>query len=237
MLIESLTIADAWERSIIALLSRYSHNSSDLLPTERGSNSIEIQNLQLQIESPMQEKRLSNLSQCTEYVEQYSRQLLDQSYLNQVYSRITQLSANNSEILNQQEEIVLKLHDEWYTRRAVISTWMPLQDIGSEHPPCICLLQYYIREESLCLTSFLRSNDAWLCAPVDMIALTNMQRTVADALSIKVGTYCHFAVSYHIYDPPISSPDRLPSLCHGNPYVQEQKKGALVQIEIILSMG
>jgi thymidylate synthase (methanogen type) len=197
--ISASTIAKAWEKSIVLLLSHYK-DSECLVPTERGAGAIEIDNVVLKIANPMAEKRISNLCPHQEYAETYSKQLFDQSYHFQVYSRITQLRVGTRKKINQHESIVSKLRDAWYSRRGIITIWTPSEDLNSEHPPCVCLLQYYIRGNKLCLTSFYRSNDAWLCAPGDMIAITNMQKEVAEMLEISPGPYTHFAVSYHIYD-------------------------------------
>lgn len=202
MMIETTTLAEAWEQSIIFLLSSYKSKEKplELIPTERGAKSIEVENIMMRIEKPLAEDRISKLYPNNDYLEKYSKQLLDQKYHNQVYSRITQLETKLGKIVDQQSEVVAKLKNSWYSRRSVISVWDPSEDIYSDHPPCICLLQFYIRNKKLCVSSFYRSNDAWLCAPADMIAITDMQKGVAAKLSMPVGSYNHVAVSYHIYD-------------------------------------
>ncbi len=197
--IASRTIATAWEKSILLLLSQYS-TKRKTIPTETGSNSIEIQNMVLEIANPMGEKRLSDLYRRWEFMETYKKELFDQDYFAQVYSRITQLKTKGKIVVNQQQSVISRLAENWYSRRGVIGIWNPPEDLVNERPPCVCSLHYYIREEKLCLTSFYRSNDAWLFAPLDMIAITDMQKEVAKELKKTVGSYTHFAVSYHIYD-------------------------------------
>lgn len=198
MLIKSTTLSEAWEKSIEYLL-RMKQNGEELIPTERGDLALEATNVLLKIEKPMAGNRISPKYPHERYSEDYSMHLFDQGYNQQVYSRITNIIIGNTDAINQSEELVSKLKNEWFSRRAVISLWNPFEDIHSAHPPCICLLQFIIRNKQLCLTSTYRSNDAWLCAPSDMIAITNLQKNIADKLGFSVGYYAHFAVSYHIY--------------------------------------
>lgn len=198
MLIETKTLAEAWEKSIKEMITRYKQGEK-LIPTERGDLALEANNILLKIEKPIANKRISAMYPYQKFSEDYSLHLFDQGYHKQVYSRITDITIDNKKNLNQADEIVIKLKKEWFSRRAVISLWSPFEDIHSEHPPCICLLQFLIRNNRLCLTSTYRSNDAWLCAPADMVAITNMQKNIAEKLDLQVGYYSHFAVSYHIY--------------------------------------
>lgn len=192
------TIAKVWEKSINEIINHYSY-CKNFVPTERGIHAIELLNVVLEIKKPLSKKRVSDYYSNKDYIKKYSKYLLNQNHQNQVYSRISKL-ANKDLKINQKIEIVEKLKKVWYSRRCVISIWLPLEDLHSNHPPCICLLQFFLRQNNLFLTSFFRSNDAWLHAPVDILALTNLQKEIADNLSVGVGTYTHFAVSYHIYD-------------------------------------
>lgn len=198
MLIKSITLAEAWERSIKEMVIRYKEGER-LVPTERGDLSLEANNILLKIDKPLADKRISAMYPYQKFSEDYSLHLFDQGYHKQVYSRITDIAIDNNKKLNQTNEIIKKLKMEWFSRRAVISVWNPFEDIHSEHPPCICLLQFLVRDKRLCLTCTYRSNDAWLCAPADMIAITNMQKDIAEKLDLQIGCYSHFAVSYHIY--------------------------------------
>jgi thymidylate synthase (methanogen type) len=198
MLIEEITISEAWEKSIIEMLKKFK-KGKELVPTERGDMALEFENILLKIKKPLADDRISTRYPYQDFSRDYSLHLFDQGYHQQVYSRITETSYDKKNYINQIDEIVKKLKNEYFSRRGVVSLWNPFEDIHSDHPPCICLLQFYIRRETLCLTSTYRSNDAWLCAPADMVAITNMQINVAEKVEKPVGIYSHFAVSYHIY--------------------------------------
>jgi thymidylate synthase len=49
------------------------------------------------------------------------------------------------------------------------------------------------------MNAIVRSNDAWGQALDDIYHLIKIQEKVAKELSIPVGVYTHFAMSYHIY--------------------------------------
>ena len=59
------------------------------------------------------------------------------------------------------------------------------------------------------MTSILRSNDAWGQALNDMYELIMIQKDMATRLQLKVGTYSHFAMSYHLY-----TKDRIDALVY-----------------------
>ncbi len=208
MFIVATTIAEAWEKSIKEMLLKLEEGQA-LVPTERGDMALEAENVHLKILKPLADERLSIHYPYRDFSNDYSLHLFDQGYHQQVYSRITETTYDNINFTNQIDEVVKKLKKENFSRRGVISLWDPFEDTHSDHPPCICLLQFYIRHDELFLTSTYRSNDAWLCAPADIIAITNMQKKVATDLNKPVGEYNHFAISYHIYSSDIAMAKKI----------------------------
>lgn len=198
MEIRSTTIAEAWEKSILAILHCY-NATGDTVITERDTTSIEIENMVMHIERPLQEPRRSFFHPNPEYLETYLNNTLDFKYQHDVHSRMlcTEYADTN---INQLVEAVQRLKNNWYSSKAVITVWDPYVDLSSNHPPCTCLVQLYIRRNKLNMTSYFRSNDAWLCSLGDMIALTNLQNQISNELGIEVGTYTHIACFYHIYE-------------------------------------
>lgn len=203
MEIAAENIATAWEKSVIAILKMYLQKGEKII-TERDTVSIEIENMCISVEKPMDEPRVSEYHPNREFLNSYSNNLLDYRYQKHVYSRIIRTEMDNSNI-NQLDAVIEKLDAQWYTTRGVVAIWDPYIDTYQGHPPCTTQLQFYVRDNRLNLTSYFRSNDAWLCANGDMVALTNLQKTVADKLGIEVGRYTHFACCYHIYEYDISA--------------------------------
>ena len=192
------TIAEAWEASIYEVVKCYLEKG-ELILTERDTTSIEIENMMIHIAEPMSEPRHSSIHPNPSYLEAYSKNILDFKYQKDVYSRIVKTGFGETNI-NQLDKAINLLKSNWYTTKAIITVFDPYIDTDSEHPPCTCLLQFLIRNKHLNLTSYFRSNDAWLCAHGDMLAMTNLQKKVADELEIEIGSYTHIAGCYHIYE-------------------------------------
>lgn len=73
-------------------------------------------------------------------------------------------------------------------------------DIKSSDPACLQSIQYFIRNNRLHCKVLFRSNDAFRATFMNAFALIMLQKRVADALGLEVGTYVHRANSFHIYE-------------------------------------
>lgn len=110
--------------------------------------------------------------------------------------------------LRQQLPFVLgRLQADPATRQAVCTIWNPaydLQDTETHTPPrdlpCTVALTFRIRDGKLTLKVHMRSNDAWLGLPYDLIQFTLLQCTVANVLRLPVGAYVHHVDSLHVYE-------------------------------------
>ena len=110
---------------------------------------------------------------------------------------------------DQIETMCQKLAEVPYTRRAQAVTWKVWEDNDCYDPPCLQSLWGRITEENgkrfLNLNARFRSNDAYKAAFMNMFALVQLQKKIAERVSdisgqtIHIGRYCHFADSYHIY--------------------------------------
>ena len=96
--------------------------------------------------------------------------------------------------------------------------------------PCTCVLQFLRRGGKLHLLATMRSNDAYKGLPHDVFSFTMMQEIMACALGVDVGTYKHFAGSFHLYDENRGAAERflgegfqstqraMPTMPQGNPW-------------------
>lgn len=84
------------------------------------------------------------------------------------------------------------------SRRAVIHIKEP-SDKESKDVNCTVCLQFFIRDEKLYCTTYMRSNDIWLGYPYDVFQFTCMQILMSMELGIELGTYTHIAGSLHLY--------------------------------------
>ncbi len=70
----------------------------------------------------------------------------------------------------------------------------------SKDTPCTVAWHFMIRGGALNLTVFMRSNDAWLGTPYDILSFTTIQRAVAAVIGVPVGHYHHVVSNLHLYD-------------------------------------
>jgi thymidylate synthase len=101
---------------------------------------------------------------------------------------------------DQWEEVKKELQDNPKSRRAVIHIKSPYDDINSKDVNCTVCLQFFIRDEKLYLTTYMRSNDLWMGFPYDVFQFTCMQIRMAMELNIDIGTYTHIVGSLHLYE-------------------------------------
>jgi thymidylate synthase len=102
-----------------------------------------------------------------------------------------------------------KLAETPHTRRAQAVTWKVWEDTDCYDPACLQSLWGRMTEEGdgwvLNLNARFRSNDAYKAAFMNIFALVQLQKKMAERISqllneaVKVGRYCHMADSYHIY--------------------------------------
>jgi thymidylate synthase len=96
------------------------------------------------------------------------------------------------------------------TRQAVVSLWTGQEhDATSRDVPCTTTLQFFIRGDALYLRVTMRSNDAWLGLPYDLMMFSCLQRTLACALGVEPGEYTHSVGSMHLYERDLDAAYRV----------------------------
>jgi thymidylate synthase len=112
--------------------------------------------------------------------------------------------------VNQIDHIIKTLAQAGYSRRAQAITWIPSDDIDSEHPPC--LQRIWCRtttgsdgRQILNMNAHWRSRDLYKAWFMNAYALTDLQKIIAQQISAKinepvaVGRYVDITDSLHIY--------------------------------------
>ena len=107
--------------------------------------------------------------------------------------------AKPGEVIDQIQFVIDDLKRNPSSRRAVILV-RSADDVYSDDPACLQHIQYLIRGGKLDCKVLFRSNDACKASYMNMYALIMLQKRVADALGLPVGTYTHRANSYHCYE-------------------------------------
>ena len=92
------------------------------------------------------------------------------------------------------------------TRQAVIHIKEPSNE-ESKDVNCTVCLQFFIRDNKLYMTTYMRSNDLWMGFPYDVFQFTNLQIMIAMILGVEIGTYTHVAGSLHLYARNVKEKD------------------------------
>jgi thymidylate synthase len=112
--------------------------------------------------------------------------------------------------VNQIQYIIDYLAEAGHSRRAQAVTWMPTADPQTDDPPCLqriwCrLIRNDADEWVLNMNTHWRSRDLYKAWFMNVYALTDLQRTMAEAIAAKrgepvhVGRYVDISDSLHIY--------------------------------------
>lgn len=101
-----------------------------------------------------------------------------------------------------------RLRQDPSTRRACMTFWEDSKDLtqeGLHDYPCTMHVNFRVRFGHLDMTIVMRSNDAWLGYPYDIVQFCVLQSTMAAFLKLSVGHYTHIAHSFHIYERDVES--------------------------------
>ncbi len=108
---------------------------------------------------------------------------------------------------SQFEKVIELLEKCKDSRRAVIAIYAEEDLINDDNRdiPCTCTLQFFIRQNRLHLTCYMRSNDAALGLVHDIFSFTLIQeimlaRLISKYPELELGEYTHIVGSLHIYD-------------------------------------
>lgn len=112
--------------------------------------------------------------------------------------------------INQIQYIIDYLSQAGHSRRAQAITWMPTADPVTDDPPCLqriwCrLLANEDGELTLNMNTHWRSRDLYKAWFMNVYALTDLQKTIADGIAenkgvpVQVGRYVDISDSLHIY--------------------------------------
>jgi thymidylate synthase len=119
-------------------------------------------------------------------------------------------TSSSIEKVDQIQYIIDCLSQTGHSRRAQAITWMPTADPDTEHPPCLqriwCrLTANEAGELSLNMNTHWRSRDLYKAWFMNVYAITDLQRVIAERISqkrgepVKVGRYVDISDSLHIY--------------------------------------
>jgi len=116
----------------------------------------------------------------------------------------------DGKVVDQLDYIIKKLSETPYSRRAQGITWNPGIDPETDDPPCLQRIWFRIVQLddgrlSLNMNTHWRSRDAYKASFMNIFALTDLQRVIAEEVSknikkdVLVGRYVDISDSFHIY--------------------------------------
>ena len=102
---------------------------------------------------------------------------------------------------NQIDTVIRLLKIDNDTRRAVLNlNYANKNVITTKDEPCTVCIQFFIRNNKLHTTVYMRSNDLYTGFPYDILFFTELPKYIAAQLNIKTGEYTHIVGSLHFYD-------------------------------------
>ena len=105
---------------------------------------------------------------------------------------------------HQLDKVVAMLKSNKNTRQAVISIYDGKEiDTYAKDTPCTYAVQFTVLNDKLEMSVLMRSNDLWYGFCNDQYCFASLQETVAERLSMKIGSYYHFAHNLHLYNEKI----------------------------------
>ena len=99
---------------------------------------------------------------------------------------------------DQVQWVIDRLRDDPASRSATITTFEPTLD--TTYIPCVSMLDFWIPEGSVDLVVYAHSIDFGSKGYGNLVQLAELQRTVASALGLPVGTLTFIVKSAHVYE-------------------------------------
>lgn len=202
-IIQAPTLKRAHELAIKTVLEK-----GYIVKSENNEMTIEYDSLCLVVQHPLTDPMFSDRSRFKqEFLTRYTDNLIkgcnntfEYDYHERLFAWGDKLThAGRYVTTDQIRYIIEKLSRHPESRRALAVTWIPSVDETREDVPCLQLVQCAIRDNVLNMKVVFRSNDILSAAGSNMYALVYLQKHIADALNVNVGTYEHIALIPHIY--------------------------------------
>lgn len=105
--------------------------------------------------------------------------------------------------INQWDRIIKLLRDDdAASKRAVIQIFDPDEVLDSSNIDLTCTLglQFFVRENKLYLSAFMRANDCFRGIVSDVFSFTFIQELLAAELDLEMGSYYHNVGTLHTFD-------------------------------------
>lgn len=206
--VEGDVLPESWEKSLLLLHERGIKSRKESYTKKSGVDEILEASMKIIVNKPLEEPRIhvgcEGLMSLAEYVDEVLQGTKD-DYIGRgwdyTYHQRLFAYQQAAERIDQISQIIQKLKPTTFSNRAQATTWMPWKDYTVAGPPCLqriwCKI---IDDEWLEMHTSWRSRDAYNAAFMNMYAMIELQKMIADKLAVKVGRYVDDSDSYHVYD-------------------------------------
>jgi thymidylate synthase len=101
--------------------------------------------------------------------------------------------------IDQLQNCINMIKRDPYSRRIILSSWIP-QDIDKMAlPPCHCFIQFYVNNNELSGQMYQRSADIGLGLPYNMASYSLLLHLIAKETNLKATKFIHIIGDSHIY--------------------------------------
>jgi len=195
LLVKGTTLPEAYHNALVAL----HENNNELACPDYNTRQKEA-SMTFVVEEPLNEPMISKLFiGGPRELEQYRQEMLD-GILDFEVAKGNWAYTYHQRIEKQIPWLIDELKRNPDTRRAILIVRDWEYDITSDSPACLQLLQFLIRNNKLHLKIVMRSNDAAKATFMNAFAFIMLQKRVAEAVNVSVGTYTHRSHSFHVYE-------------------------------------
>ncbi len=211
-------IPEAWENAVIAVWKNGIEIKTEY--DKKGDPPSKDCTMIIEIEEPMSEPRIHRaFPGGLEDLEIYRQEVIfgvhdhwikpeEGKWLYTYHQRLFDYPGKRSKI-DQIDYIIRKLSETPYSRRAQGITWNVDVDPPADDAPCLqriwCRITSGNDDLTLNMNTHWRSRDAFKAAFMNIFALTDLQKLIAQKISerlgkeIKIGRYVDISDSFHIY--------------------------------------
>lgn len=102
--------------------------------------------------------------------------------------------------VDQLKQVIEQIKTDPTSRRLIVSAWNPTEIDNMTLPPCHVLFRFHVRGDTLGLTWYQRSADAFLGVPFNIASYALLLSIVADMTGYKAGLLTGMFDDLHIYN-------------------------------------
>lgn len=105
----------------------------------------------------------------------------------------------NGEHIDQINSVIEGIRRDPASRRHIVTAWNPAELKSMALPPCHCLFQFYVCDETLSCQLYQRSADVFLGVPFNIASYAILTLMVAQVCGLRPGEFVHTFGDLHLY--------------------------------------